>query len=266
MKSLDFINMAKHSATGAKTLYVMGCFGSPMNATNKSRYCNNYAYNQQAVRTAKIKAASTETFGFDCVCLIKGILWGWNADINKTYGGAVYASSSVPDYNADQFFTSCCTNQTSDFSKIEPGELVWMNGHIGIYIGDGMAVESTPIWKDGAQITGVKNIGNKTGYNMRTWAKHGKCKFIEYSAPLVNGFLPKRGWLQEGDSGSNVEKICTFWRKFFPMATTDKVLGNYFGPNCKNATIMFQKMYDLETDGAIGPLTLAQMKKVGFKE
>ena len=37
-----------------------------------------------------INSASSDTFGFDCVCLIKGILWGWNGNLNHVYGGATF--------------------------------------------------------------------------------------------------------------------------------------------------------------------------------
>lgn len=184
MKSSELIILAKNIATKYKTLYIMGCFGAPMNATNKSRYTKNNAYNKKAARTKKIKAASSDTFGFDCVCLIKGILWGWNGNVNKTYGGAVYASNGVPDTNAGGMFNNYCIDKSTNFNNIIPGEFVWMEGHIGIYIGDGLAVECTPIWKDGVQITAVGNIGKKPGYNTRTWTKHGKSKFIDYNQPI----------------------------------------------------------------------------------
>lgn len=101
MKSKTFIEKLIDAAQNHKTLYVMGCFGAPMTAANKTRYTQNHSYNKQAARTAMIKAASADTFGFDCVCLIKGILWGWTGDKSKTYGGAVYASNGVPDIGAD---------------------------------------------------------------------------------------------------------------------------------------------------------------------
>lgn len=179
MKSTDFVKIARDIATKYKTLYIMGCFGSPMNNTNKNRYCNNHSYNKQAARTNKIKATSANTFGFDCVCLIKGILWGWNGNVNKTYGGAVYNSNGVPDKGADQIM-NYCSGVSTNFSNIVPGEIVHMSGHVGIYIGDGLAVECTPIWKDGVQITAVGNIGRKSGYNTRTWVNHGKLNFIDY--------------------------------------------------------------------------------------
>ena len=185
MNNVEFVNKAKEIATKFKTLYVMGCFGAPMNNTNKNRYCNNHSYNKQSVRTNKIKNASADTFGFDCVCLIKGILWGWKGDTNKTYGGASYTSNGVPDVGADTIM-NYCTDVSKDFSNIQIGEVVHMLGHIGIYIGDGLAVECTPIWKDGVQITAVGNVGAKNGYNKRTWTNHGKLNFIEYSQETSN--------------------------------------------------------------------------------
>ena len=57
---------AENAAKYFKTLYVMGCFGAPMNSKNKDRYCRNHSYNRQTKRTVKIKAATADTFGFDC--------------------------------------------------------------------------------------------------------------------------------------------------------------------------------------------------------
>lgn len=214
MKSIDFVNIARDIATKYKTLYVMGCFGSPMNNTNKNRYCNNHSYNKQAARTNKIRNASADTFGFDCVCLIKGILWGWKGNTGATYGGAVYNSNGVPDKNADQIM-SYCSGVSTNFSNIVPGEIVHMSGHVGIYIGDGLAVECTPIWKDGVQITAVGNIGKKSGYNTRTWVNHGKLNFIDYvtqtSNPVVTDKyagvsdeeLARRVWTGEFGNGQD---------------------------------------------------------------
>lgn len=179
MKSTEFVAMAKKIATDYKTLYVMGCFGSPMTAKNKQRFTQNHSYNKKSNRTKIIKAASASTFGFDCVCLVKSILWGWNGNSKNTYGGAVYKSNNVPDVSADDMM-QYCTDVTTDFKNIQVGEILHMSGHVGIYIGDGLAVECTPIWKDGVQITAVGNLGNKSGYNTRTWVNHGKSKFIDY--------------------------------------------------------------------------------------
>jgi LysM repeat protein len=180
MNNFEFVKIAKDIVNNYKTLYVMGCFGAPLNAVNKKRYINEDGYNRQPARATIIRAATSDTFGFDCVCLIKAILWGWTGNINRVYGGAIYASNGVPDINANAMI-NVCKNVSTDFSKIEIGEVVWLHGHIGIYIGDGLAVECTPKWKNDVQITAVGNIGKKAGYNVRYWTKHGKLPYITYS-------------------------------------------------------------------------------------
>lgn len=184
MTAQQLADKAADIAKNYKTLYVMGCFGAPMTAANKQRYTQNHSYNRQASRTAMINAASSDTFGFDCVCLIKGILWGWSGELNSAYGGARYASNGVPDNSADGMI-SACTGVSTDFGRIEVGEAVWLEGHIGIYIGSGLAVECTPKWENKVQITAVGNIGTKSGCNTRTWTKHGKLPWVDYSAQPV---------------------------------------------------------------------------------
>ena len=175
MTAEKLIRTLKDIAANYKTLYVMGCFGAPMNATNKKRYMDNCAYNRQAERRKMIASASSDTFGFDCVNLIKGVLWGWNGDVNATYGGAKYASNGVPDIGADTLM-KYCTGVSKIFRDIVPGEAVWMKGHVGVYIGDGLVVECSPRWKNKVQITACANIGTKKGYTARQWTEHGKMK------------------------------------------------------------------------------------------
>lgn len=181
MTSEAFVNKAKSIAKNYKTLYVLGCFGAPLTDTAKKRYIAQNAYNKSSARKKKINAASSDTFGLDCVNTLKAIFWGWNGNKNKIYGGADYTSNGVPDVNANQMFNDYCTNKSTNFKNIQVGEFVWMSGHIGVYIGNGLAVECTPIWKDGVQITAVGNIGKKSGYNTRTWTKHGKSVFLDYT-------------------------------------------------------------------------------------
>lgn len=174
---------AKDVAQNYKTLYIMGCFGAPMTATNKVRYKSNHTYNQAAARQKLISAASADTFGFDCVCFIKGLLWGWSGDKNATYGGATYATNGVPDISADAMI-KVCKDISTDFSKLAVGEAVWMSGHIGVYIGGGLVAESSPKWADGVQITACNQ--DIKGYNRRNWTKHGKLPYLTYGATEAN--------------------------------------------------------------------------------
>lgn len=187
MKSKVLVEKALDIAQHYKTLYVMGCFGAPMTAANKKRYTQNHDYNKAADRTRMINAATADTFGFDCVNLIKGILWGWTGDKARTYGGAKYPTAAdlkagaCPDIGADGMIAKCTGVSTTGWTSMVPGEAVWCKGHIGIYIGDGLAVECSPRWANRVQITAVAGCGKKAGYNTRTWTKHGKIPWVDYS-------------------------------------------------------------------------------------
>lgn len=176
MKVKEFLSKL-NLALNSKTLYVMGGWGYPLTANGKARAANN-AWNTKNGRPAMIQAATGSTFAFDCVCLIKGILWGWDGSASKKNGGAVYASNGVPDIGADQIITKC--NPTTDFSKIQPGWLVWMPGHVGIYVGDGKVIECSPKWKNCVQETYLGNIGYKQG-NYRLWNKCGPLPYVDYT-------------------------------------------------------------------------------------
>ena len=183
MTASQLVEKAKDVAANYKTLYVLGAFGCPLTPAMKSNILNYwlYDYNRGSARRAKIKAANSDPFAFDCIGVIKGLAWGWAGVKNATYGGAKYEAGGVNDYGADMTI-SICEGVSTNFSTIIPGECVWMSGHIGIYIGDGLCVESSPAWKDGVQVTAVLNIGAKSGYNGRRWTKHGRLPYIDYTA------------------------------------------------------------------------------------
>lgn len=190
MKAQTLVDKVVDIAKNYKTLYVMGCFGAPLTGANVTRYCNNHSYNKDSKRTAMIKAAANQSppvYGFDCVNLIKGVLWGWCGAPSKTYGGAGYAVNGVPDVGADGMIKLCTDVSTTGWASMVPGEAVWCSGHIGVYIGNGLAVECTPRWENNVQITAVANIGKKAGYNTRTWTKHGKMPWVDYTGATTGG-------------------------------------------------------------------------------
>lgn len=86
----------------------------------------------------------------------------------------------------------------------------------------------------------------------------------EPTKPSTDNFLGARGYIKLGDRGSNVEKIANFMYKTFPAYTSKAALGNYYGPNIQKSIKEFQTRTGLESDGCVGPLTLAMLKKYGF--
>lgn len=261
----ELVAACKDLATNHKTLYIMGCFGAPMNAKNKARYTNNHDYNKKAARTKKINAATADTFGFDCVCMIKGLLWGWDGDVTEIYGGAKYMTSRVPDIGADQMITKC-KDVSTNFSKIQAGELLWMKGHVGIYIGDGLCVECTPAWKDCVQITAVHNIGKKAGYNGRKWTKHGKLQYVTYGAAAVEnvekpvdntaakGLTMKMRTLRKGAKGEDVRALQILLKGRGCNGDMYEPDGD-FGSRTLGAVKLYQKQAGLEVDGIVGVKT-----------
>lgn len=181
MTNLELVAKALDIATNYKTLYVNGTWGWPMMEKNKIRALRN-PYNEKPTRAAKIRAASPDTFGFDCCGLIKGIIWGWSGDQSQVYGGAGYKVNGLPDLNEAGMIA--ISSPTSDFSNIVPGGLVWRSGHIGIYAGEGLAIEATPSWEDGVQITAMNKP--KPGYKTRTWTRWGKFPYVIYKEEGMN--------------------------------------------------------------------------------
>jgi cell wall-associated NlpC family hydrolase len=71
--------------------------------------------------------------GFDCSGLTSYVYGQLGVDLPRTSSDQRYAGTEIP------------------FSELQPGDLIWSPGHIGIYAGDGMVVEaSRPInWETG---------------------------------------------------------------------------------------------------------------------
>lgn len=191
----ELVNACLDAVNNHKTMYVLSCFGAPMNEKNKARYAK-----ADPKRGAEILAASEDTFGFDCICFIKGLMWGWNGDPSHVYGGAEYKSNGIPDIGADQLIKQC-VDVSEDFSDIVPGEYVWLPGHCGIYIGDGLAAEATFEPESGVQLQAVLPIGVKDGYPATGWVKHGKLPWVSYDEEKVEDTKRYRVTIDGVDSG-----------------------------------------------------------------
>ena len=198
---------------------------------------------------APIYRSNSLVWGFDCVGLIKGVLWGWNGDKSKAYGGAVYSSNGVPDISADAMINRCL-NVSSNFKQILPGEYLWMKGHCGVYIGNGQVVESSPKWNNGVQITNL---------SARNWLKHGKLPYINYDAEdkaeeeknIVNIKLTV---LQKGSKGSEVKTLQRLLKALSFKDKNGKALSvdGDFGSNTDYAFRSYQKAKGLSVDGICG--------------
>lgn len=74
----------------------------------------------------------------DCIGLIKGYFWTDNADSTNYHYRQIF-----PDVSADMQFNRSKRKGTSMSTMPDvPGVLVFMKGHVGVYIGDGLVVEA----------------------------------------------------------------------------------------------------------------------------
>ena len=126
------------------------------------------------------------SWNLDCVVSIKSILWGWNADKNAPHGGAIYGSNGVADFTPDGGLDHC-SEVSTDFSNLKPGEYLCMAGsgysHAGIYLGNGKVFDVTTAWGvNGATISDIDKYGNRSlnGVGCLKWTYHGKLDYIDY--------------------------------------------------------------------------------------
>lgn len=173
MNNIELKNKLIDLVNNHATVYAYGCWGNQLTESLINTKAKQYSWWYTEDKKKQLRAMTKlgyVVWGFDCVCMIKSLFWGWKGDTSKSTGGAVYGSNGVPDISADTMITKC-TNVSTDFSTIEIGEAVWLKGHIGVYIGDGKVIECTPAWKNKVQITKL---------SQRNWLKHGKLPYIVY--------------------------------------------------------------------------------------
>ena len=132
------------------------------------------------------------SWNFDCVILPKAILWGWCENKNHSHGGANYGSNGVYDDTTEQIIERC-TNISTDFNSIAKGELLWMSGHVGIYIGNREVIECTASWESKVVYSKIDTNGarHRNGIYSGRWQKHGKLPYIKYLEevePIVNKY------------------------------------------------------------------------------
>ena len=252
MKANNFVSKLYEIATTKKTVYAWGMFGSIITKSRvegkAKQYPNWYTEKKIASVFAPLYGANPPVWGFDCIGLIKGVLWGWNGDESKVYGGAVYASNGVPDASADAMIGKC-TDVSSNMGNIAVGEFLWMKGHCGVYVGNSKVIESTPSWANGVQVTAL---------TARKWLKHGKLPWVEYSVKEVRDVVNiELSVLRKGSKGEEVKTLQRLLNAFGSNLSVD----GSFGSLTQSALKSYQNKNSLQVDGICGEKSWTSLLK-----
>jgi cell wall-associated NlpC family hydrolase len=107
---------------------------------------------------------------FDCVGLIKGAIWsGGDFDKKPVYNSKQDVSANgmcnvcTGKGKVSKWKKNCCVPEV-------PGILVFLPGHVGVYVGDGLVIEAR------GHIYGVV----MTNLKDRPWTTYGYCPWVDY--------------------------------------------------------------------------------------
>ena len=221
--------------------YFYGTYGKAASKSyyesKKKQYPDDYKWNYES-KYDGIKV-------HDCVGLIKGYLWC--NDVNDT----------APKYNSAQDrsangMRSACTVK-GDISNMPdvPGLLVFMHGHVGVYVGNGEVVEAK------GHAYGVVC----TRLQDRKWETWGQCPYIEYSDEIkTEGDTVEIAMnvLRKGDKGAQVKTLQRLLMAAGYALPKYKDDGD-FGAETLAAVKEFQASNKLTVDGIVGKNTWCKL-------
>ena len=157
------------------TVYMWGTYGRKVTealiAAKAKQYPRQYSEHYQSMLRGKIGH-----YSWDCIGLIKGIIWGWDGKKNVPYA----PKDSMPDIGSNGLMRAI-GNLSTDWKKVKVGAAVFLPGHVGIYVGDGHVIEATPSFNNGVQITAVAELAPNSKYPKRKWTQgHGLIPWVDY--------------------------------------------------------------------------------------
>lgn len=144
--------------------YVWGTYGNVLTESmldyKLQQYPDGVGKYEDFIRANWLNGRTT-----DCVGLIKGYGWLDANDLTIKYG-----ANGMPDITANTMYHNATVSGPISTIPDTPGLAVWMDGHIGVYIGDGEVIEAS----------GTKKGVVKTQLAGRGWTHWLEVPYISY--------------------------------------------------------------------------------------
>lgn len=207
MTNKEFVSQAK-TIVNMNTAYGKGTFGQKWTKTLATQKKKQYPdfYTDSVIASLNKKAEASTLYVFDCVGLIKGIIWEWEK--------VKYKSNGLDDVSDQGLWDKYCTNKSKDFSNIMPGEIMHIKGHVGIYIGDGKVIECTNKWSKNVLVSSI----NKGDKYYRSWSEHGKFNLLTYEGLINPSQDSNIHVIQKGETLTSIaKKYNTTWLKLWRL-------------------------------------------------
>ena len=211
------------------------------------QYPSHYADSRMGRYRQDIRNGATVQ---DCVGIIKGYYWTQDDGTQK------YGLDGRPDKGANGLFTAATEKGPIANMPEIIGLIVHLNGHVGVYIGDGWVIEARG-FKYGVVLTWLKD---------RPWTSWFKCPYIEYVDGAVEETSPTGS---EKMPVSYIRELAYVPGRTMLRGTdvewTQKILANLgfepgivdgiYGPKTKGAVEAFQKNVMLPANGIVDRTT-----------
>lgn len=165
------------------------------------------------------------------------------------YGGAKYVWAKYPRLGVKMLHYHLDSISVKAGQKVTKNTILGYTGKTGKATGIHLHLEIVDM------ITGKR-------YDPEEYSK----KYTEPNkVEVAKDFFDKKGYFEKGHRHENITKISKFMRNNFSAYSSKVKKNNIFGKNLEKSIKEFQSRTGLETDGRIGPLTLAKLVEYGFE-
>ena len=180
----------------------------------------------------------------DCVGVIKSFFWTGGV----FEGVSEYGSNNCPDRSANGLFAMC--KKTGPITTIPDvkGPVVWRDGHIGVYVGEGYTIELRGFAYDCQKRKVTAGTWTHWGYLPETMLKYIEGNVNDPVNPIELGDRTLRKGMT-GDDVRDLQHALISLEYKLPKYGAD---GDY-GDETRDAVQAFQRDHGLDDDGVFGP-------------